>query len=163
MLELTLAPIEEKPLLRQLMQLYLYDFSEFTGDDLPEDGLFSYPYLERYWDEPGRYPMLLRKDGKVAGFVLVRITREADGSEIHHIAEFFVLRKYRRQKVGQAAAWMAFDYFPGKWRVFEIPENLPAQAFWRRVINEYTHGAFCEEPDAEDGGPVQTFSNTSSQ
>jgi predicted acetyltransferase len=128
-----------------------------TGDDLPEDGFYTYEYFDRYWDEPGRFPFLIQVDGKVAGFVLARISRDEAGVDTHHIAEFFVMRKYRRQKVGQAAARMIFDAFPGAWRVSQIPENLPAQAFWRKVIGEYTQGKFAEAIDPEDGDIVQTF------
>lgn len=142
----------------QLMQLYLYDFTEFSGDDIADDGFYFYPYLDRYWEEPGRYPYLIQVDEKVAGFVLIRTTQEA-GVDVHHIAEFFVLKKYRRQRIGWSAAREAFDLFPGNWRVFEIPENFPAQSFWRRTINEYTEGNYFEEHDPEDGGPIQVFNN----
>jgi predicted acetyltransferase len=54
------------------MQLYLYDFSEMCGDDCDERGLFEYEYLPRYWIEPERHPFLIRVDGKLAGFALVR-------------------------------------------------------------------------------------------
>jgi predicted acetyltransferase len=37
-----------------------------------------------------------------------------------------------------------FDRFAGLWEVREMPANGPAQAFWRRVIAEYTCGAFVE-------------------
>ncbi len=54
------------------MQLYLYDFTEFTGDDIDNNGFYPYVYLDRYWDEPGRFPFLIQVDEKVAGFVLIR-------------------------------------------------------------------------------------------
>jgi predicted acetyltransferase len=158
MIELILVPVDQKPLLSQLMQLYLYDFTDFTGDDIPLDGFYKYAYLDYYWSEPGRYPFFIEVEGRIAGFVLVRTTQDEGGSEIHHIAEFFIMRKYRRKKVGQTAAWMTFDYFPGKWQVAEIPENLPAQSFWRRIINEYTDGNFIETTDS-DGSPIQSFNN----
>jgi predicted acetyltransferase len=158
MISLTPATPEQKTLMHRLMQLYLYDFTEFTGDEISDDGFFPYPYLVRYWEEPGRYPFLVQVDEKVAGFVLVRATEEA-GVVVHHIAEFFVLKKYRRQKIGRLVAWKVFDLFPGNWRVFEIPENLPAQVFWRKTIGEYTGGQFHEENDPEDGSPVQVFNN----
>ncbi len=34
-------------------------------------------------------------------------------------------------------------------------ENLPAQTFWRKVINEYTEGNFTEVQ--QEKGPVQEF------
>src|SRR5262249_19143157 len=44
------SPAEE-PVLNRLMQLYVYDFSEFMGFDIANDGTFSFTYrfeLRRY-------------------------------------------------------------------------------------------------------------------
>ena len=32
----------------------------------------------------------------------------------------------------------------GRWQVREMPANIPAQRFWRRVVADYTGGAFTE-------------------
>ena len=53
------------------MELYLYDFSEFDGADVDAQARYGYPYLDRYWEEAGRSPFLIRVDGVLAGFVLV--------------------------------------------------------------------------------------------
>ena len=157
------VPVEQAGVLENLMHLYLYDFSEYTNDDVDAQGRFIDEHLHLYWVEPGRYPFLIQVDGKQAGFVLVRQMivegEEAGGSPIHSIAEFFVMRKYRRNKVGQQAAWMIFDRFPGRWLVSEIPENLPAQAFWRRIIGEYTGGNYKEVQLPGWDGPTQEFFN----
>ncbi|MGH2634171.1 MAG: GNAT family N-acetyltransferase [Tepidiformaceae bacterium] len=147
----TLEPAEftDKSVLRNLLQLYLHDFSEFTGEDVGPDGLYGYHYLDHYWTDPDRYPFFIRVEGVVAGFVLVRATAPYD------MAEFFVMRKYRRLGVGSVAANLAFERFPGPWQVRELLANLPAQAFWRRVIGAYTGGAFAEHRDEEE--VVQTF------
>jgi predicted acetyltransferase len=71
-IQIDLANKSEQPILENLMQLYLYDFSEMCGDDCDERGLFEYEYLPRYWIEPERHPFLIRVDGKLAGFALVR-------------------------------------------------------------------------------------------
>ena len=158
MIEIYPAGIEEKPLIARMMQLYLYDFSEFTGDDLDAEGLYDPGYLDRYWEEYGRYPFLIRVQGKLAGFVLVNSHQVLPGSG-HSIAEFFVMKKYRRQGVGRLAAFRIFDRFEGKWEVHEIPENLPAQAFWRLIIDEYTDGKFEDTYNRSEGwiGPIQSF------
>ena len=77
------------------------------------------------------------------------------------IAEFFVMRKYRRMGVGRTAAFAAFEQFPGHWEVSQIFQNLPAQHFWRKVIAEYTHGNYREVVLDNEvwQGPVQTFEN----
>lgn len=152
------ADASQKDLLRGLMNLYLYDFSEYTGEDVNQAGGFTYGWLPRYWAEAERHPFLILVDGKPGGFVLVR-DQQGQGEEqpTHHIAEFFILRKYRRMGVGRRAAWAVFDRFPGRWFVSEVEENLTALAFWRRVISEYTGGDYEEKRVEEWEGPVQIF------
>src|SRR5690606_11754215 len=128
-------------------------------------GRYGYGYLDRYWTEPGRYPFLIRVDRKLAGFVLVRRGTyfpelQAASAELPYmVAEFFILRKYRRRGVGAYAAREVFDRFPGRWEVAEMPENTAAQAFWRRVIGEYTGGRYEEFLMENDRWrwPVQVF------
>ncbi|MCP4712667.1 MAG: GNAT family N-acetyltransferase, partial [Planctomycetes bacterium] len=104
-MELIQVPEEEKSVLLQLLELYAYDFSEFDDNDVNEHGLYGYTYFDYYWTEEGRVPFFIRVDGKLAGFVLVNeycyLVKEPGTKSI---AEFFVMRKYRRQGIGKAVA-----------------------------------------------------------
>lgn len=133
-IEIQSARVEDKPVLRNLMELCQHDYSEFNGSEVNEHGLFDYPYLDHYWTEPGRFPFLVRVAGKLAGFVLVRALEATGDEPMWEMAEFFILRKYRRQGIGRIVAHQVFARFAGKWRVMQEKGNLPAQAFWRRVI-----------------------------
>lgn len=85
-------------------------------------------------------------DGKFAGFVLVNdycYVQKASGSK--SVAEFFVMRKYRRKGVGKSIAFQVFDKFPSKWEVIQHGENIPAQLFWEKVVGEYTGGRYKKE------------------
>ena len=144
--EVQAATIDEKPVLDHLLELYCHDFSELTHVDVDDDGLYRYPYLDPYWVDPDRHPFLFRVDGRLAGFALVR-----SGSP-HDMAEFFVIRKYRRGGVGIDAARAVFAKFPGEWQVREMAANVGAIAFWRRAIPE----PFTEDTNLV--GPVQHFS-----
>ena len=161
--EVVEATIEQKPALHRLMQLYLHDSSEFTGDDPNLEGVFPYRYFNEYWKEPDRFPFLIYCGSNLAGFVLVNsytvVLEEGVGRSI---AEFFVMRKYRRQGVGRRAAFHAFDRFPGLWEVREHHKNLAGQQFWREIIAEYTGGEFSETALDDDRwtGPIQTFDNS---
>lgn len=159
-IHLIAASPADRSRLANLLELYLYDFSAFDDAELGADGRYGYTYLDRYWTEPGRYAFLIQIDGWLAGFALVR-TVEADENPLRSIAEFFVLRKYRRLGVGRTAAQRIFDLFPGHWQVNQEAANLPAQAFWRRVIGEYTGGCFTEGWQAAEApvGPVQRFAS----
>lgn len=142
------------------MELYLYDFSEYDGSDLDEHGRFGYPYLDFYWIEPIRTAFIVTVDGKLAGFVLVNDIVFIPGNE-RSIAEFFIMRKYRRQGVGAWVATAVFNKFPAKWEVRVNAPNLPAKKFWQQTIAEYTHNQFEEIAlDNDDWqGPVYCFDN----
>ncbi len=160
-IEIQPVSYDDKIVLQRLMELYLYDFSEYDGAEINAHGVFGYPYLDNYWTEAGRYPFFIRVDGKLAGFVLVSRHAFLPGNE-QSISEFFVMRKYRRMGVGGWAACAIFDRFPGKWEVQEEHGNPPSHHFWRRVIDRYTHGEYHETflDDARWKGPVQWFDNS---
>lgn len=119
---------EDFDLLARLLQLYLHDFSEHTGWDVDEQGLFHYAWLDAYRHEEGRHAYVFRVEGRTAGFALVR------EAERIHMAEFFVLRRYRREGVGLAAARRLFEAHPGPWSIMQLATNPEATAFWRRAI-----------------------------
>jgi predicted acetyltransferase len=145
-LEVLEPRLAQKPVVRRLLELYLHDFSEFTDADVDGRGRFGYPHLDLYWTEPERRPFLFRADGHWAGFALVRTGTP------HDMAEFFVLRKYRRSGVGVEAARNLFARIPGEWQVRQMTANTGATAFWRRAI------PFEFEEEFTPNGPVQRFS-----
>lgn len=138
-----LAREEQKPVVHQLLQLYLHDFSEFAGFDLNEHGFYSYRWLDFYWVEDERSPFLVTVDGKLAGFVFVRREDRPTGP-CHHIAEFFIMRKYRRSGVGETVARAVFQRFPGSWTFHIDLRNGAAIPFWRKVVGRLTDGQFTE-------------------
>jgi len=156
-IEIVPATVDQKPVIRHLLELYLYDFSEFDGADVDSHGLYGYDHLDAYWVDEYRHPFLIRADGRWAGFALVMEMGGGDQAAFHWMAEFFVMRKYRRQGVGQQAACEVFDRFPGMWRVAQIRTNEPAQRFWRTTIGHYTEGMFEEIEMEQWKGPVQEF------
>src|SRR5215470_1806107 len=93
---------EAVPVLRRLMQLYLYDLGTIDGWNIGTDGYFGNPEkIERFWTERGRRSFFIRADGALAGFVLIRDEASYAGQGTHEISEFFVLRKFRRQGIGE--------------------------------------------------------------
>lgn len=143
-----------KPTIRNLMQLYIYDMSEFKHREVGSQGLYHYKDFDNYWSQPDHYPFLVRVGKSLAGFAFVRFI---DGTA--DMAEFFVMREHRRRGVGAIAAKQLFDMFPGQWETRQEPKNFAAQTFWRRVIQEYTDGEFEDtvRDDEQWRGSVQRF------
>ncbi|CAM3258716.1 GNAT family N-acetyltransferase [Paenibacillus taichungensis] len=153
--EIIQANKECKEVLANLMQFYIYDFSEFIKCDVEEDGLYGAYPLEDYWIEKNhRFPYLIKQNNKYVGFVLVRLIETAE-RDYYSIAEFFILKKYRREGIGKAVAARIFDLYKGQWEVYQIEGNKSAQIFWNKTIDEYTKGQFKER--IENGRRIQDF------
>ncbi|MBS1600270.1 MAG: GNAT family N-acetyltransferase [Bacteroidetes bacterium] len=152
------ASQEHIEIIKNLMQFYIYDFSEYVDCDVEENGLYKdYPHLDDYWKEKHhRFPYLIIQEEKYIGFVLVRIV-ESHQRNFFSIAEFFIMRKYRREGIGKTVAIQIFNLHKGYWEIFQRESNKPAQLFWNKIIDEYTNGEFVER--AEEGKLIQNFEN----
>jgi len=129
---------EQQPIVANLMELYVYDFSEMIAFKVGEDGRFGYPDLSLYWTEGGHHPFLIRVDDHWGGFVLVRRgSRVSDDEHVWDMAEFFVMSGYRRLGVGREVAGEIWRRFPGKWEVRVRDFNERALSFWRGAIGEF--------------------------
>jgi predicted acetyltransferase len=154
------AGIHDVNTLLNLLQYYVYDLSEIVGLECGVDGRFVLPSIDSYWSEPARHAHLIRVDEKLAGLALVHQRSRISGDEnTWDMAEFFIMRKYRRSGVGTAAAMRIFDAYRGPWEVRELNRNHRAIAFWRAVIATYTRGNYREDllDDERWRGPVQSF------
>jgi predicted acetyltransferase len=158
-IEVKRASYDDKTILRHLLELYCYDFSEFNGADVDEHGLFGYKYLDQYWTETNRHPFLVWVSGKIAGFALIHEEKRPGYESSYFMAEFFIMKKYRTKGLGTFVAYHFFDQYRGEWFVSQILTNSPAQLFWHKVIDRYTNGRF-EEIRAEDWeGVIQNFNS----
>jgi predicted acetyltransferase len=133
--EVVAAPPEQSVVVANLFELYAHDFSEFHDVEPGEDGRFGFSKLPLYWSDPKRRAFLIQCRGKLAGFALVKQGSEVtEDDSVWDMAEFFVLRRYRRDGVGTEAARQIWTRYPGRWEVRVMEANKAAQAFWTRAI-----------------------------
>lgn len=148
------AASSDATLLSNLLELYIHDLSAaFPSVELGPDGRFGYPKLPLYWSEPDRrFAYLIKCDRRIAGFAFVtRGSPVTDDPAVLDVAEFFVLRRYRRSGVGRAAALLLWKTLPGKWTVRVSESNASGLAFWRGVVGEFTDGR--ETESVRPGNP----------
>jgi predicted acetyltransferase len=139
-ISVTPAADDQQPVIANLIQLYLYDMTESMPFPVGRDGRFEYDFLERFW----RFPYLVHVGDEIAGFALVIDECPLTGRKPSwFMAEFFVLRAYRRRGVGREALAAILQAHPGHWHVGVPKANLPAQAFWSRSLAPY-------QPDTRD-------------
>jgi predicted acetyltransferase len=146
------AAREHEPVLANMLELYAYDFSEVCDLQLWPDGRYHYPALPLYWQEKTRFPFLVKAGGHLAGFVLVSSGSLISGDpQVWDMAEFFVMRRYRRQGIGAAVAQEIWRRFPGPWDVRVLESNQPAQAFWQATLHAFA-GSPAAPVSVEQGG-----------
>lgn len=158
-IELRLASTSEKGLMSNLLQLYMYDFTEFTDVDINPSGLYNiFSDFDLFWENQKEFkPYVFRVNDAIAGFALVKeITTET--RKYNYLAHFFVLRKFRRQGIGKEAAVHLFRTLKGEWELYQIIRNEPAQKFWAQIIDDFTDGEY--EEKIENGRRYQTFRST---
>ena len=150
--------------LRDLLELYVEELSDIFPVERGPDGHFGYEKLPLYWTEPHlRHAFLIMAGSHVAGFVLAtRGSPASDTATDLDVAEFFVLRTYRRLGVGRQAAIALWDHVPGQWVVRVSEANCAALYFWVDVIASYTSGAYVERQQLgqPQGWRVFTFAST---
>lgn len=128
------------PIVKRLLPLYIYDLvGERWG--VERDGSYAPPAWHRqFWRRDGRYHFVVRVDGRPAGFALVRELPAVGGLPAREMAEFFVLRLYRRRGIGTRVARALFARFPGRWELSVLTWNVTARPFWRRLIRRVAVG-----------------------
>jgi predicted acetyltransferase len=108
------------------------DLGEFRDSIVRTNGRYRDDRLRTYLAYEEHWPILIRSDGEVAGFALIRKSKP----DTHLMGEFFIKSEFRRSGVGGAAVAEVLEKFKGNWEIpFQI-ENTRAAAFWRNVISQ---------------------------
>ncbi|GHU23971.1 hypothetical protein FACS1894172_16420 [Spirochaetia bacterium] len=143
-MNITVEPvkIEEKEILKNLLEKYLYEFSQWEKEDVNNLGLYGYDYLDHYWTEKNRFPFFIKVEHTLAGFVMINDYPESDIKTDYTMSEFFIMHKYRCLGIGTYTAHYLFDKFKGKWQLKYHPKNTASEQFWIKVVNECTKGNY---------------------
>ena len=127
------AKPEEKALLFRLLQLYFFDSTRWSGEDVQEDGSYECDEdgLTNYFDsQSGNRAYILRVDGKPAGFALVEAV-PFEGKEISEFADLFVLPKYRRLGLASATATQIVINSQSPWLFAIFRSDGEALRYWK--------------------------------
>ncbi len=125
-------------IISKMLQEYLSYLSTFERIEIDQNGEFIYPYLDLYWEELSRSAFLIVAEDLVIGFALIREVKEELDMAYMSVAEFYVIPTFQRKGVGEKAARLLFDLYPGNWRLSVIRKNLNGLKFWRKVLKGYT-------------------------
>ena len=130
----------EKDILYRLLEYSLFEESLNDGNEMNNEAIFEYKYFDNYFTDDDRDSFFIKEKetNKLLGFVMIN-TYVQKYDEGHSIAEFMVIPKYRKNKIGKKIAFECFDMYKGNWEVSPSFGSEPAYLFWKRVIDEYTN------------------------
>ena len=114
MLKIIEAKKEDRDTVMNLLEKYLYEFSQWEKTDVNDKGLYGYEYLDCYFEEKTDFCL----------------------------SDFFIMNKYRRKGYGKEAVFQVLNMHHGKWQLKRHPHNIGSVHFWNNVIAEYTKGNF---------------------
>lgn len=131
---------ENKDILFRLLEYSLFEESLNNGNEMNNEAIFEYKYFNKYFTDNNRYAFFIReeKTNKLLGFVMIN-TYMQKSSDGYSIAEFMVIPKYRRKKIGKQVAFKCFDKYRGNWEISPLFNSNSAYNFWKKVIDEYTN------------------------
>ena len=133
------AEVEQKPIIAQLYELYTYEMTDLADFDIGDNGFYGYSELPLYWTNANKHPYLVWVNKKLAGFILVQQGSPIDeDQDIWDIAEFFIMRKFRKKGVGQFAMQQILEKYNGRWQVRVWDNNKVAHAFWDSIIKKFS-------------------------
>ncbi|WP_454192927.1 GNAT family N-acetyltransferase [Paenibacillus sp. Marseille-Q7038] len=151
--------IDQKEILYNLYQYYLYDFSQYTEEDLDLNGQYNID-LNHYWEDPRWCPYFICHKERIIGFLVILLENyDMDPNPIHVIYDFLILNKYRRKGFGRLAAVKALNLYQANWKIVQMKVNQPAIHFWRDVVSQFTAGKYSEVFREDLNKYVQLFSS----
>lgn len=135
-IELQKIDKNDKGVIENLLQFYLYDYSDTNKKDINKWGTFEYEYLDTYFeDDLNRMLFFIKLNNIIVGFVMINdFSVLDDGKKVKSISEFFVMKKYRRIGIGSATVREIFKKYPGRWEIRVDKNNKVGLKFWRKNI-----------------------------
>jgi predicted acetyltransferase len=152
-LTIVTATRDDEPVLRQLFQLYFHDFSDWSGEDVDDQGFFD-AWDDSTFDDEGSAAYLLRVDGRLAGFLVTETVDTPMGLRVE-FADLFILRKYRRRGLALEVARRVMPGSGHPWLVAVFREDEAALRFWQRAFERLPFASV--QPFADPAKPQYRF------
>ena len=128
---------DQRQLLYNLNQKYLYEMTNFYDDPMDELGNLHYGHFGEYFTDPARTALLIFDDDALAGFAMLHPYSYFGGTVDHVMAEFTIFPAYRKRRLATRAAEAIFERRSGRWEIKFNEKNAAARALWTRVTARY--------------------------
>ena len=136
-MELKAVKPEDRELLWNLNQKYLYEMTNYYDDELDANGNLHYGWFEAYFTDPKRKAYFLYEGETLVGFAMIHPYSNLGETPDYVLAEFTIFPMYRHRHLASEAANLIFERFKGRWEVKYNEENAAARRLWNQVTAKF--------------------------
>jgi len=131
--------VQDKDILYRLLQYSLFEESLNDLNEMNDKAIFEYKWFDNYFQDNNREAYFIKEEisNKLLGFAMVNQYMQKS-EKGYSVAEFMIIPKYRRLKIGKRVAIDIFNMPKDIWEVKPSYGSKSAFAFWKNVIDEYT-------------------------
>ena len=138
MIKLLPVKAQERELLWNINQKYLYEMTNFYPDEMDENGVLHYGYFDEYFIDEKRMAFFIYSDKKIVGFVMIHPYSVIGGNPDYTMAEFTIFPSYRQNHFATEVVKLIFDKYRGRWEIKFNEKNKPAKSLWTKVSEPYS-------------------------
>ena len=133
MIELRKVSSEERNLLWNIHQKYLYEMTNYYDDEMDDNGNYHYGYFDAYFEDPERITLFIYSDNTLVEFAMINPYSYIGGHPDHVLAEFTIFPMFRKKHIGLDAAAHILESYKGSWEIKYNEKNAGAKALWNKV------------------------------
>ena len=137
MIQLVHASPENRDLLWNIHQKYLYEMTNYYDNEMDDQGNYPYKYFNAYFEEPERKALLIYNDQLLVGFAMINPYSYINESPDYVLAEFTIFPMYRKEHIGGDAANKILETYKGRWEIKYNENNTAAKKLWNNVTALY--------------------------
>lgn len=138
MIRLQEVKAEDRKLLWNINQKYLYEMTKYYPDNMDEQGNYHYGYFDAYFTDAERKAFFIYDDEIMVGFVMLNPYSAIGHHPDYTIAEFTIFPSYRRNHYAINAVNLILSIYHGKWEIKYNEKNAGAKELWTMVTEQYS-------------------------
>ena len=137
MIRLQVVREEDRDLLWNINQKYLYEMTLYYPDPMDENGNYHYGHFNEYFTDPRREAVFLYDNETMVGFAMLCPYSNIGNNPDYTMAEFTIFPTYRRNHYALEAANMILTGHQGCWEIKYNEKNAAAKKLWTAVTAPY--------------------------
>ena len=137
MIRLQAVRKEDRDLLWNINQKYLYEMTLYYPDPMDGKGNLHYGHFDEYFTDPRREAFFLFDDDTMVGFAMLCPYSYIGRNPDYTLAEFTIFPSCRRRHYAWDAVHLILKSHPGHWEIKYNEKNAAAGKLWTAVAAPY--------------------------